>query len=949
MKMCRKGIAWILALMLALSIAPSVFAAEGDESGETANAYEVKNPSDIPIGDNNAVYRNKTLSNLTQADNGDVTGELTLETYVKGEVKTKGKPSDIVLVLDVSGSMDKNVVSYDVVYGKDIKTDKSYYISTTDFWGNKGYSKVSYRHGKWCQEYSWNTVTPKTNAEDKDTTHTQFYVKDSQQKIAALKTAVNSFIDETNTANKGITGDAQKNKISIVKFAGEKSDSVGNDSYWDDDWGDYYNNTQVVRPFTADATQLRSDVDSLSPAGATSADYGMQLAASQLGKVERDSNKVVVLFTDGEPTHGSEFNKKVANDAIKAAQPLKAANTKIYSIGIFDKADPADTNGRANAYMNGISSNYPEATSYQNLGTGVANANYYKVAKNATDLKTIFEEISQEVNPTIALDEKTIVQDVMSQYFDVKGNKDNIKVYTSNCNGQDENGTFTFDDKNMSELKDAVVNVDGDVVTVKGFDFSKDAVAKVDNGFKGKKLIIKIPVKIDKSAIDGKGGAWVPSNGLNSAVFPADSTMKFDFNSPEVYLPVIQSTAILQTEDGTWTYDGNNHSKTASVVDNDGSAVEGYTISYSTDGEKWSQDVPTVTDVTQQVVKVKAEREGYTSLTGEFTLTVNPRPVVITAKSDSKVFGENDPAFEDATLELQGDDINAEKKAALINNDLTSVDLNVVRDKANDKTPEAVGTHENVLSIEKNAADLDKEYTNYTFTVIPANFVITKSDALSIDAASVKEIYDGKHYAITDVKVYLNNEITEDATIEFWDGLKWVFDSPSLKNVGKTEVKIRATLEGYEAVECTATIEITKRPITLTSESATKEYDGEALTRPDVETAGMGFVKGEVSNIRATGSITEVGEVKNDIAFDAGSEFKEGNYEITYNYGVLKVTEKTVPPTDNKTTPTDNNTDNTDKTAKTGDDFQIGLIAGVALLALAGAGAVLFTRRKKTN
>ena len=947
MKMCKKGIAWILALMLALSIAPSVFAAESD--GETATkAYEVKNPSDIPIGENNAVYRNKTLSDLTQDDNGDVTGTLTLETYVKGEVATKGKPSDIVLVLDVSGSMKDPVVSYDAVYGSDIKTNESYYISTTDFWGNKGYSKVSYSYwyGEWHQEYSWNTVTPKTSATDNDTTHTQFYVKASQQKMAALKTAVNSFIDETNAANNGITNDTQKNKISIVKFAGDKSDSVGNDYYKDDYWEDYYNNTQVVRSFTANANDLKSAVDSLKPAGATSADYGMQLAASQLGKVERDSNKVVVLFTDGEPTYGSEFDGTVANNAIKAAKPLKAANTKIYSIGIFNNADPSDTTTETNAYMNGISSNYPKAESYTKLGTRVENASYYKVAKNATDLKTIFEEISQEVNPTINLDQNTVVQDVMSQYFDVNGNKDGIKVYTSNCTGQDKNGTYTFDDEHMSVLENAEVKVDGDVVTVKGFDFSENAVAKVDKEFKGKKLVIKIPVKIDKSAIDGKGGTWVPSNGLNSAVFPADSTMKFDFNSPEVYLPVIQSTAILQTEDGTWTYDGDNHSKTASVVDNDGSAVEGYTISYSTDGEKWSQDVPTVKDVTTRVVKVKAEREGYTSLTGKFTLTVNPRPVVIAAKSDSKVFGENDPEFENATLELQGGDIDVDKKAALIKADLSSVDLKVVRDKANDKTPEAVGTHENVLSIEKNAADLDEEYTNYTFTVIPANFVITKSDALSIDAASVKEIYDGKHYAITDVKVYLNNKITEDATIEFWDGLKWVSDSPSLKNVGKTEVKIRATLEGYEAVECTATIEITKRPVTLTSESATKEYDGEALTRPDVETAGMGFVEGEVNNIRATGSITEVGEVKNDIAFDAGSEFKEGNYEITYHYGVLKVTEKTVPPTDNKTTPTDNNTD---KTAKTGDDFQIGLIAGVALLALAGAGAVLFTRRKKTN
>lgn len=942
--MYKKGIAWILALMLALGIAPGVFAAEEENGNSAAQPYEVKNPSAIPIGENNAVYRNKTLSNLEQDNNGDVTGELTLETYVKGEVKTKGKPSDIVLVLDVSGSMDEDMVSYNAVYGGDIKTDKSYYVAT-----KRGYSKVVYSRwdGKWYQEYTWNTVIPKTSATDTDRTHTQFYVEDSQNKMTALKTAVNGFIDETDAANKGITDETKKNKISIVKFAGEKTDKTGNHFYNRNE----FNYTQIVRNFTADSKTLKDDVSKLRAGGATSADYGMELAAGQLGKVSRDSNKVVVFFTDGEPNHGSGFNGGVANTAIREAKGLKANNTKIYSIGIFGNADPSDTKDQTNAYMNGISSNYPNATSYSNLGDPVANANYYKVAKNATDLKTIFEEISQEVNPTIELDEKTVVQDVMSGYFDVKGGKDNIEVYTSDCNGQDAKGMYTFDDKNMSPLENADVKVNGDVVTVKGFDFSENAVAKVgDKEFKGKKLIIKIPVEIDKAAIDEMGGNWVPSNGLNSAVFPAGSEMSFEFNSPEVYLPVIQSTAILQTESGTWTYDGEDHSKTAGVVDGSGNPVEGYTISYSTDGGKtWSQDVPTVKDVTTQNVQVKAERKGYTPLTGEFTLTVNKRPVVITANSASKAFGDPDPKFDDAILALDGDDIDANKKAALIKADLNAVDLKVERDKSKDSNPDAVGTHENVLSIKASEEALDTKYTNYTFRIIPANFVITKSEALSIDAANVNEIYDGKYHAITDVKAYLGGEITEAATIQFWDGSDWVDKSPSLKNVGKTEVKVRATLEGYEDAKCTATIEITKRPVTLTSESATKEYDGEALTRPDVETAGEGFVEGEVSNIRATGSITEVGEVKNDIAFDAGREFKEGNYEITYNYGVLKVTEKTVPPTDNKTTPTDNNTGNADKTAQTGDDFQIWLIAGIALLALAGAGTVIFTRRRKAD
>ena len=82
-------------------------------------------------------------------------------------------------------------------------------------------------------------------------------------------------------------------------------DKTGNDFY-EEDWNTY-NYTQIVRDFTADSKPLKADISKLEAGGATSADYGMELAASQLGKVSRDSNKVVVFFTDGEPTYGSEF------------------------------------------------------------------------------------------------------------------------------------------------------------------------------------------------------------------------------------------------------------------------------------------------------------------------------------------------------------------------------------------------------------------------------------------------------------------------------------------------------------------------------------------------------------------------------------------------------------------------------------------------------------------
>ena len=223
---------------------------------------------------------------------------------------------------------------------------------------------------------------------------------DSTKRIDALKAAANSFIDKIAESNGKIADESLRHNVSIVKFSGKKSDSIGNQTYRS---GGYtYNYSQVMKNMTtvdsAGAKSLKETVNSISPAGSTRADYGLELASSQLANHGRaGATKVVVFFTDGAPTSTNGFEGGVANSAVSAAKSMKDVGTTIYTIGIFSGANPADTKGSENSFMNAVSSNYPKATAYNNLGDRVTGAAYYKTATTSGDLKTLFENISQEI------------------------------------------------------------------------------------------------------------------------------------------------------------------------------------------------------------------------------------------------------------------------------------------------------------------------------------------------------------------------------------------------------------------------------------------------------------------------------------------------------------------------------------------------------------------------
>lgn len=385
-------------------------------------------------------------------------------------------------------------------------------------------------------------LTPKTSSAD--TAGTQFYTHSKLTKMNALKTAVNSFID-------GVAEKSPDSKVAVVKFAGYKRDSVGNDFYQKD--GYTYNYTQIVKELTtadvAGANVLKAAVNSFEAAGATSADYGMQHAKTIIDGAKDDGRqKVVVMFTDGEPTHssGGDFNT-VANGAIAASKSIKEAGATVYTIGCFGTTPSSDTD----TYMNYVSSNYPNATSMTSGGAKADPANYYKTVSSAADLNNIFQDISHTVGGTpVKLTSTSVLRDVISDSFTLPEGADenSITAYSVDCTAINDDGTYTWstgrDDAPYS------VTVEGKTINVTGFDYAANWVGKDTTTGKmhtpAKKLVVEIPIVLDPDATGS-----VDTNGPASGIYAAaDAETAFaNFKTPTVYVPYFTVTHVASTVD----------------------------------------------------------------------------------------------------------------------------------------------------------------------------------------------------------------------------------------------------------------------------------------------------------------------------------------------------------------------------------------------------------------
>ena len=544
--MKKRILSAFLVLCMMLTMVPTAALAAEDPGGG--------NGSDrVHTESNDGIVVDKTVNY-----DGDGNYSLTLEAYVTNEV-TKGSkttPLDIVLVLDVSGSMAQNTTSY--TYEATQETNWSY-SDIDSWWADEYYYKVgeSYYevHAVWERKGSFpNRYTEYSlyysddngirhslgePARDEDSTilsNTVLYTRrndGSTSKLSAMKTAVNSFIDQVAENAAGDTSTTEDNvihRISIVKFGSDNRDSVGNGHNRSG-----YNYSQVVKDLTevsSNVQELKSTVNSLDASGATQVNYGLKhaqrvLSGDQqygLGGAREEAKQVVVVFTDGQPTSGSSWEGGVAADAVNLACDLKDGGVTVYTIGMFEDADPSDTDGRFNKYMNGVSSNYPnaEVTNWRGdrtqdwddckLGGRVTEGNYYFAADDAEELENAFSTIADNVSTSkVAAGANTVLSDTLSEFFTfpegLTGSSDGGMVQYAEVKGQDADGSYTWYEPETLTGVTPVVNADSKTITVKGFDYTANAVTKTTNQdgtvtWSGGKLVLTFPIQPDVN------GSW---------------------------------------------------------------------------------------------------------------------------------------------------------------------------------------------------------------------------------------------------------------------------------------------------------------------------------------------------------------------------------------------------------------------------------------------------------
>lgn len=528
---------------------------------------------DSTTGSDNGMVINKTA---TANSNGTYT--IQLEAYATGsKVITEVKediPTDIVLVLDQSGSMAEafgngiSVKNADTTKGQ----QEGYYIS-------KSGSPLRYNQGRW--QYYSDSRWYNSNLRPNDT----IYVS----RLGALKDALNNFTAAVRTKALGTDGQAGTDddvdhRIAMVGFASDNRDDLNYKyentellttstvvNYQKAKPTDYENALVSVLDKNGNLnSRISNAVNGLAASGGTAIDLGTEMANNVLEQHENDTgrNKVVIIFTDGVPgiytsdengTRNGYANRAIANtlkakrSATEASAPGYGAT--VYTVGVFDGANAStpgqlsdatdwNDNGRANRFMHLLSSNYPVAESMSETGTVKSDLNgksYYLSASDSTALNNIFQQISNNIETggsSSTLTAEAVVKDVISPQFALPegATADDITLKTYACTGKDANGKLTFNKTANADAMGATATVEGSNVSVTGFNFSGNwCGTETSSGGEthhGNKLVISFTVSPKAGFLGGNNVYTNDSAGVY--VDSAAETPLLTFDRPTV-------------------------------------------------------------------------------------------------------------------------------------------------------------------------------------------------------------------------------------------------------------------------------------------------------------------------------------------------------------------------------------------------------------------------------
>lgn len=506
---------------------------------------------------------------------------------------------------------------------------------------------------------------------------------DSARRQYAMKQAVNTFIEAV--ADK-YNAEKSDHRISIVTFGSDASVLQG--------W----------TPVSQDGKKtLQGKITGLpgTPSGATNVDDGMKQAETLMGSgynytgSNTTRQKVVVVFTDGVPTTQSDFDTTVANGAIQSAKALKDAGATVYSVGIFNGANPEqlygdkgfdrNSNGSVgsdwshfsfwmigdiqsydvpagNRFLNYISSNYSEASeigikNYKNTFVGIGyrgweitrnfnrtSSSYYLTANDSASLSRIFTTISENIGQaSIDLSSSTVVKDIVTPYFTMPANTADVKLYTADYNGK----SFGMEQPAGSDVR-ATIDAKTNTVSVTGFDFNKYYIAdKRHEGTYGKKLIIEFSVQRKPGFV---GGNNVPTNGDTSGVYTEKGVSAGLFDVPKVNVPIIAPE--LAGQDCHVYYLGTQPTpeQMCTPYDTAGSDFSFVKVSYTTSGSvDMTQDGSyTVTATVSPQEEAASDSAGASAQPATATATSNVyvyKPE-LTFKDSEGYYGDTAPGFD---------------------------------------------------------------------------------------------------------------------------------------------------------------------------------------------------------------------------------------------------------------------------------------------------------------